>query len=80
MEPAKLRKGQRVKLSERGLKHFLSMPGVSLRGEIIDWTKRKGTITRVSLSGIAVRWDGNQGGSDVIGAAWLEPLDEDGTE
>jgi hypothetical protein len=73
----KLNRGQRVKLSERGLKYHKSRKPISLRGEIIDWSKRTGTITRVAATGggIAVLWDGNKYQSDEVSPAFLEGVE-----
>jgi hypothetical protein len=70
-------KGQRVKLSERGIKLFTCKP-ITLRGEVIDWKKRVGSITRFTPINkwVVVHWDGNKHPSEAISPVCLELLEE----
>lgn len=73
----RLAKGQKVRLSERGLKFHKSRKPTSLRGEVIDWSKRVGTITRIASNGggIAVLWNGNKYQSDTVAPDFLEGVE-----
>ncbi len=66
--------GQRVRLSERGLKLFDCKP-ITVRGEVINWKKRIGFIARITPNKwMVVHWDGNKFPSEAISPICLKPF------
>ena len=63
--------GQRVRLSERGLRVHKST-------QKLDWSKRLGTLARFSPQGTRalVIWDGNKTASDPLPLEMLQPFDD----
>ncbi len=63
----KFQQGQKVKLTERGVKAIMSTGGAKVGARVVDWTTRTGTISRVTaLKQIVVTWDGNKSDSDSL--------------
>jgi hypothetical protein len=65
-----MERGQRVRLSERGLRYYTKTAGTN-RKRTVDWASRVGTVegvgTRKHVGWLYVRWDGN-------GESYFEPL------
>jgi hypothetical protein len=68
-----LENGQKVRLTERGLKFHTSVSGQVARHQ--NWGVRRGTVKRLirSRTYAVVIWDGNKSFSDAMPVAFLEP-------